>query len=112
MDLEVVIIKKENYISYEQYLNIINNKETAIVIFVNEHCIHCHNYKNYTLSKITNLETPLYFYEFDFDLETRFPDINSTPTTRIIVNGKIEETITSVQDYETLINLFEKYNIN
>lgn len=91
--------KNQSYIFYDDYQNILNNKENAIIVVVMENCKYCDEYEE-TIKQISdNYSTPIYYYELD---EENKLNVEGTPTTLLIKNGEIANTISGKTDYEDL----------
>ena len=98
------------HIEYNEYQSILSKKENAIVIFVNDTCSHCKDYKK-TLKKINkDYSTPLYYYNDELDALDNI-GINKIPTTFIIKNGSIVKKLFGAIEYNEIINVLKNNNI-
>lgn len=107
-----IINETSTYISYEEYQNILNNKENVIVIFESDYCHYCEEYKEILNKVINNYSTPVYYYELETnDVAYDALNISATPTTHIIKNGVNVETIIGKTEYNELSKILDKNNI-
>ena len=92
-------------ITYDEYKNLINKKNTFVLIAVNDYT-YSNNYKN-EISKISNNYTiPFYYYDVDF--ENNVLNIQGYPTTLIIKNGVIIDSFEGYVENITLNTLNNK----
>lgn len=107
-----IINETPTYISYEEYQNILNNKENAIVVFESDYCHYCEEYKEILNKVVNNYSTPVYYYELETDdIAYDTLNISATPTTHIIKNGVNVETIIGKTEYNELSKILDKNNI-
>lgn len=107
-----IINETSTYISYEEYQNILNNKENAIVVFESDYCHYCEEYKEILNKVVNNYSTPVYYYELETDdIAYDTLNISATPTTHIIKNGVNVETIIGKTEYNELSKILDKNNI-
>lgn len=109
-----IINEEPTYTSafYEEYQNILNNKENAIVVFGSGYCRYCREYKEILDEVDSNYSTPIYYYELEAgDVLYDALDISATPTTHIIKNGVNVETIVGKKEYDELSEILDRNNI-
>lgn len=104
----LTINEETTYISYSDYQSILNNGESAIVVFVRETCQYSKAYKEILNKVVSNYSTPVYYYELDTE---DISGISLTPTTHIIKNGVNVETIEGKTEYNELSKILDKNNI-
>ena len=102
--------EETTYISYSDYQSILNNGESAIVVFVIETCQYSKAYKEILNKVVSNYSTPVYYYELEYD-DILWDEIDGTPTTHIIKNGVNVETIEGKTEYNELSKILDKNNI-
>lgn len=91
-------IKTYEEISYKQFVQKIENKDSFILFIGAESCQHCSMYKN-TINKIVeNYQVKIYHIDMDKLSETEYSkfktyiNFSGTPTTAFIYDGKEENT--------------------
>lgn len=95
-----------DYINYEEYQRILNNKENAIVVVVREGCYYCEKYESVVEKIHNNYFTDVYYYENDNNIE-----VTGTPTTFIIKDGKVVDTIIGYYEYSKIEEKLESNNV-
>lgn len=106
---KVVIYEDESdieFINYSDYQKIINNKESAIVVVVRDGCYYCEQYESVVEKIHENYFTPVYYYENDNNIE-----VTGTPTTFVIKNGEIVDTIIGYYEYSKVEERLDKSNV-
>ena len=94
-----------NYIGNADYKKILDDKLDAIVVFMSDTCSHCTNYiEAYRNNYDYDITTPMYFLNVNYDERD---DIKGVPTTRVINNGNVVETIEGFTKSETLKKVYE-----
>ena len=96
-----LVLEDGVYITFEDYQNLLNNKETAVVVVVGTNCKYSREYRK-TVNKVSNdYSIPFYYYEIDFSEENKI-DVEATPTTLLIQNGNLVDSILGKTGYEDL----------
>ena len=84
-------------ITYNDYINLQKNYKDAIVVVVHEGCAYCEKYEPVVEEIAESYSTPVYYYENDGKI-----NINSTPTTVVIKNGYIVDSIVGYMSYSSI----------
>lgn len=112
--------KKSNIkeISFDEFKNKMENKESFVLYVGNENCSHCEAYKPILESVLE--EYGIFIYHIDnsklTDKEssefTRYLSISGTPTVTFITNGEEESTLNRIVGEKTKEATIEKFKIN
>lgn len=94
------------YIDYSKYQKIINNKSDAIIVVVRSGCYYCEQFESVVEKMFDNYLTQVYYYEYDGQI-----DITGTPTTLIIKNGEVIDTIIGYKEYSKVAKILNDNNI-
>ena len=90
------------YIDYDDYKKILSEKRNAIVVVVHEGCYYCELFESVVEEIVNNYFTPVYYYEIDNNL-----DVSGTPTTFIIKNGEVVDSIVGYKEYSKVEEILE-----
>ena len=97
-------------ITYNEYLNLLSNKEKAIIVAGRDTCYYCVLYKKSTLiDAYSKYNTS--FYHIDSDENWDNLGLNGTPTTYLLKNGEIVGEIFGYVDYKSFTNTMEQYEM-
>lgn len=97
MSNSLFLVEEIQYITYDDYQNILYNNNDAIVAFVQDNCPSCDDFKK-VLDEV-NDKYSIAIYLVNIKDDTRIK-ISSTPTTHIIKNGKIVNNVVGGRTYE------------
>ena len=105
----ITINETNDFISYEDYEKILDNKENAIVVTIFDNCPYCEDYKPILSQIQNNLSIPIYFYKLEQDDKI---GISVAPTTLLIKNGKVTDTSEGIIQYDELLSKIKKVGLN
>lgn len=94
------------FIDYYDYKDIIDDKDDALVVVVREGCVYCEKYESVVEKIADNYSTPIYYYESDGKI-----DVDGTPTTFIIQEGKIVKKIEGYYEYDKVSAILDSYDV-
>ena len=95
-----------DFIDYNDYQKILDNKENAIVVVVRNGCYYCEQYKSVVEQIHRNYLTSVYYYKLDDNL-----DVTGTPTTFVIKNGEVIDKIIGYYDYSRIDEKLKSNNV-
>ena len=84
-------------ITYSEYEKIQKDYKDAIVVVVRDGCSYCEKYESVVEEIADEYTTPVYYYESDGKIK-----VTGTPTTIVIKNGYIVDTISGYMTYSTV----------
>ena len=94
------------YITYNEYEKLQKNYEDAIVVVVKKGCSACENFET-VVKRIDNYySTSVYYYEYDGKIS-----VNVTPTTLIIKNGYVVDSVEGYKDYISMVDILDELDI-
>lgn len=102
-DFDLIDIKT---ITYTEYENLQKNYKDAIVVVVREGCSWCEKYEEVVEEIADYYKTPVYYYESDGKIS-----ISGTPTTIIIKNGYIVDTIEGYKEYSAVADILDELGV-
>lgn len=102
-DDDKVEIKK---ITYTEYQNLQKNYKDAIVVVIQDGCSWCEKYESVVEKIADYYKTPVYYYESDGKIS-----ISGTPTTIIIKNGYIVDSIEGYKDYSVVADKLDELGV-
>ena len=93
-------------INYTEYENLQKNYKDAIVVVVRDGCSWCEKFESVVEEIDENYVTSVYYYESDGKIS-----ITGTPTTILIKNGYIVDTINGYKDYDDMVEALDEVGI-
>ncbi len=93
-------------IDYSEYLKLQKEYKDAIVVVVKAGCSWCEKYESVVEEITEYYTTPVYYYKFDSNIS-----VNGTPTTIIIKNGYIVDTIEGYKEYSDVEDILDKLGV-
>ena len=108
-----------NEISYEVCDAMFENDETFILVISQTMCEMCQEYKEVLTSFVKENKVDIVYVEADKNmddfqllLETRFPNVEETPTTLVVVNGVVRDTVVGTLTAEQISLLMNRNKIS
>jgi hypothetical protein len=95
-----------DFITYSEYENLQKNYKDAIVVVVREGCSWCEKFEDVVEEISEDYNTPVYYYMSDGKIS-----ISGTPTTIIIKNGYIVDTVEGYKEYSAMEDILDDLGV-
>ncbi len=95
-----------DFITYSEYENLQKNYKDAIVVVVREGCSWCEKFEDVVEEISEDYDTPVYYYMSDGKIS-----ISGTPTTIIIKNGYIVDTVEGYKEYSAMEDILDDLGV-
>lgn len=93
-------------ITYSEYEEIQKNYEDAIVVVIRDGCSWCEKFESVVEEIYETYDTPIYYYKSDGKIK-----INGTPTTMIIRNGYVVDSVEGYKDFKDMKKILDDLGI-
>lgn len=104
--LNIPEIYKE--ITYKDYLDLLKNKEKAIVVVGSNTCYYCILYKETLIDVYSKYKKDFYFVDSNGNRDNF--NLSGTPTTYLLENGEVVDTIIGYRQYNDIIKKLDSNN--